>query len=266
MILYADILFIINFSMDFLALFLTSMIMHRKIHKVRILIAAAIGGIYSIFEIVVNINSILSIIITIIISIVICLISFKEKKFKGFAAMYLIFWGVSASIGGLMSLLYTFLNKILYDFIKDFNAVESEIYDGARFFIIASIAIITAIVFSRIFKGREEIKEIEFEVILNSKSYKLKGLCDTGNMLIEPITGKKVILVSQNSEIGKEIEEYPDYKKRYIPYSAVKETGFIKGIVPKNIIINKKEITAVVATVNNEDFGGYEALIPSSLV
>jgi hypothetical protein len=100
------------------------MIMHRKIHKVRMLIAAAIGGIYSIFEIVVNINSILSIIITIIISIVICLISFKEKKFKGFVAMYLIFWGVSASIGGLMSLLYTFLNKVLYCYI--FYLLQSQ--------------------------------------------------------------------------------------------------------------------------------------------
>ena len=265
-ILYADVLFVINFSMDFLALFLTSYLMHRRVHKFRIILASSIGAIYSILEMVLQLNSIISVLLTIITSILLCLVGFKEKKIKHFIGMLLVFWGISATIGGIMSLLYTFLNKVLQEYILDLKIEEAQLYNGARFFIIASISVIAAIIFGKIFSAKSSVIEVDLQVKINNKIYKLRGLCDSGNILTEPITGKRVILVSDKSEIGRVINSFPEHKKRYIPYNTIDGGGLIRGITPQEIHIKDKEVIAIIATVNKEDFNGLEALVPGSMV
>ena len=44
---YADVLFLINFSMDYLCLYITARVLHRKMTLWRILSASALGGIYA---------------------------------------------------------------------------------------------------------------------------------------------------------------------------------------------------------------------------
>ena len=46
--LYADVLFAINFSMDFLAMFICSIILHIKTTRKRIILAAVLGGAFGV--------------------------------------------------------------------------------------------------------------------------------------------------------------------------------------------------------------------------
>ncbi len=264
MVLYADVLFAINFSMDFISLFLTSIVTHRKIHKVRILISACLGGIYGIFDVLVDISPVIQILISVVVSILICLICFKENKISSFLIMLAMFWGISALLGGFMSLLYSTFNKIFYKYISDYS--YSEAYNGARFIIIASIAIIASLGFSKMLTRRSSMRVIEITVETEEEIYVLSGLVDSGNLLTEPLTGKCVILVSENGRLGKEILNSPEYKTRFIPYNGVEKEGIIKGIVPRRIVIDKTEKSAVVASVSKDSFAGYDALVPSSLL
>jgi sigma-E processing peptidase SpoIIGA len=186
--------------MDFISLFLTAMVMHRKIQKGRILISSCLGGVYGIFDIIVDLNPIIQILISITVSFLICIICFREKKISSFLIMFAMFWGVSALLGGFMSLLYSAFNKIFYEYIKDYS--YSEVYNGARFVIIASIAIIASSVFSKMLIKRTSIKATELIVETDSGHYVLSGLVDSGNLLTEPLTGKCVILVSDNGKLG----------------------------------------------------------------
>ena len=104
------------------------------------------------------------------------------------------------------------------------------------------------------------------KVMMKNKSYHLKGLCDSGNVLFEPITGKSVILVSSVSDIGKMIELESDIKKRYIPFCSVDKKGMLRGIVPDKLLINNSEISAIIAPAENKSFNGFDALVPLSLV
>lgn len=264
MVLYADVLFAINFSMDFISLFLTSLVMHRRVGKIRILTAACIGGLYSIFEILVEVLPVIGLIINLSTSVIICLVCFKEKKVSSFLITLAMFWGISALLGGFMSLLYSAFNKLFYKYISEYS--YSEAYNGARFIIIASIAIIASLGFSKMFvkKSKMQVKEVTIET--EEEVYKLTGIVDSGNLLSEPLTGRGVILVSSNSSLGKEITSSPEYKTRFIPYSGVEKEGIIKGIVPKKVIIDNLERRAVIASVDRESFAGYDALIPASLV
>ena len=46
--IYGDVLFVINFCMDFLSLYISGKLMHMKMSRLRLIIAATIGGIYGV--------------------------------------------------------------------------------------------------------------------------------------------------------------------------------------------------------------------------
>ena len=263
MVLYADILFAINFSMDFISMFITLTFMHKKVNKIRLLTASLVGGIYGVIDVVCKFYTIMSVVISITISLLMCVIVYYGKGKGRFLTFYIIFWGVSATLAGFMSIFYTYLNKILSDYIIDYP--YSDVYNGARFFIIASLTMIVAVIFGRVFSKEHEIKSVELTISFNSKLYKMDALCDSGNLLSDPLSGKMVILISDETELGKEIGKIEDIYKRYKPYSTTTGKGMLKGIVPKSIIINEEEISAEVAPVKNT-FAGYAGCIPTSLI
>ena len=267
MILYADVLFAINFSMDFLALFITIKIMHKRLYKLRILISALIGSAYSVIEMITKVKSpMLEIGINIFVALIMCIICFKETKISRFIISYAMFWGVSALMGGFMSLIFSIFNKIFYTYIVNSKLIATNAYNGVRFIVVALISILASFIVTRIYNSKKAIKNVQIEIEFENNSYSLNGLCDSGNLLTEPLSGKSVILVSQSSMLGGEIKNHPDYKKRYIPYTSVNAKGILKGIIPKKIIINDSEVDAIVATSEENDFGGYEALVPISLI
>ena len=56
MTVYADVLFAVNFCMDLLSLYGAGVILDRRKRSVRMLLAAAIGALYGVLEIVLDIQ------------------------------------------------------------------------------------------------------------------------------------------------------------------------------------------------------------------
>ena len=264
MIVYADILFAVNFSMDFISLFITFMLLNRKISKSRILISASIGGLYGVFDLLANINFIVGIIVNLTVSMLMCLIASEEKKLKRFLSLYIIYVGVSLTLAGFMSVFYSFLNRLLSRYILEYT--YSKAYNGARFFIIASLSIILAIIFGRVFSREKKTVHTVLEIKIKSEEFKIEALCDTGNTLTDVLSGKSVILVTKSGKLGRTIENIPDIYKKYIPYKATNTNGILKGIVPDSIIIDGKKSDAIIAPVENKSFAGYEGCVPYLLV
>ena len=267
MILYADVLFAINFSMDFLALFITLRILHKKIYKARILISSLIGATYGVLEMIVNFNGIiLELLLGVFVSFIMCLIALNEYKLKRLAGEILVFWAISALLGGIMSLMFSILNKILTQYLIEENLMSNSEYSRTRFLIIALISILISMLFVRTLKEKSSEKSVLISITIDEENFTASGLCDSGNMLTEPISGKSVILVPSNSPIGRKISTFPDYKKRYIPFATVGSGGILKGIVPNKGIINDTEKDFIIAPVDRSDFSGYDALVPTTLL
>jgi len=264
LVIYADILFAVNFSMDFISLFITGALCGRKIGKKSILISSAIGGLYGVFQVVCTLKLFLSVIINLTVSFLMCFISYYDSKIRRVIPTYIIFMGISAALAGFMSVLYSLLNSILYEYIKDYS--YSGVYNGARFFVISSLAIIISLIFGRVFAEQKNIKSAQIEITLKKEYFRFNALCDSGNLLREPLSGKAVILVSDETRLGKAIVAVPDIYKRYIPYKAMNTGGIIKGVVPDEIKINGSKRDAIVASVNNKSFAGYDGCIPNSIV
>ena len=264
MILYADVMFIVNFSMDFLALFLCGKLLNRKIRKKRILISSAIGAVYGVLQYVLDFGGVIGTLICVFAAYLMCYICYKDKKMKNLTVLSLMFLFVSATLGGLMSLVYGSLNSLLHDIVVE-NGFTGE-YKVARHMIIVIFTIIISILISKAVFKAKSVKEAEMKIVINSKTFILKGLCDSGNNLKEPFSSKSVILLSAKCPAGDEICRIADLKKRIVPYKDVSGEGIIKAAKADKIYINDIEKDAYVATVTNEDFNGYEALIPGALL
>ena len=57
---YVDLLFLIDFSMDFMCFYITSKILHRKISPIRTVLACILGGVYSVTVLFITTGKILS--------------------------------------------------------------------------------------------------------------------------------------------------------------------------------------------------------------
>ncbi|MBQ9744965.1 MAG: sigma-E processing peptidase SpoIIGA [Clostridia bacterium] len=264
MVVYADILFAINFSMDFISMFITQLLLNRKINKRRILLSSALGGLYGVFELLVPVNTVIGIIINLSVSLLMCLIAYYERSVRRLFSMYIVYWGVSLTLATFMSVFYSFLNKILSKYILDYS--YTSVYSGARFFVITSLSIICAVIFGKAFSKEKNITSASLEVKINEKIHLLSALCDTGNMLSDPLSGRPVILVSRDGQLGKEIDNIPDIYKKYIPYRVTNSKGVLKGVIPKVLKIDGKNTDAIIAPVENKGFAGYEGCIPYSLL
>ena len=61
-IIYADVLFIVNFSMDFLALYITSKILHHDCHFLPMTLSAGLGALYGVVSLIMS--GIISVVVT----------------------------------------------------------------------------------------------------------------------------------------------------------------------------------------------------------
>ncbi len=264
MVIYADILFAINFSMDFLSLFICSMILKRKTSRVRIIVASLIGALYGVIDVIFGLNKVFSVILCVIFSFVMCLITFYGVNIKRLIVSSILLLGVGAMLGGTMSLIYSVFNKIFAGVIS--RVEPSEAYSGARFFLIASLTAIVSIIFARFFLKEKDKRSAILRVFYDLYDYKIEALVDSGNNLRDPLSQKQVILVSKNTSLAKKIKLKDDKYKRFIPYKDVSGKGILKGVIPQKIYVNDILVDGVICVAEKDDFSGFGALIPSGLL
>ena len=264
MTLYVDVLFAVNFSMDFFSLFLCSKILKNKLHRLRIVLSATIGGIFGVLCVVLSLNLLLEVILCVIFALLMTIIAFPNKKIKHIAINTIVYWAISSLLGGIMSFLYSFANKFLSKYIAMYE--YENVYTGARFLIIATLSILIASVFGKIFFNKKEQKTAHVKIVFMNKEYELTGLCDSGNLLKDPLSDKDVILVAKDTNIAIKIESLDDIYKRFIPFQDISQKGMLKGVIPQKILIEDKEVSAIVAPAKQDSFGNTDALIPASLL
>ena len=101
-VVYGDVLFIINFSMDFLSLYVTAKFIHLRLRFVPTIAAAAIGAVYGVASVILDGNELISYFISAAVSILMCYIALGKHLLLRHT---LIFYAVSLGLGGCMTAL-----------------------------------------------------------------------------------------------------------------------------------------------------------------
>jgi len=203
--LYVDVLFLINMFMNFYIFAIIKKIMGCTATYLRIFLISALSSMLTTIIIVLPLNSIIIkyIIIHLIINVISTKIALKIKnKLNLLKALCLLY-------------IMTFLFGGIINFIGNSIKIDVEVLLIAGFVIF--ILIRGAINIYSFYK-RSLSKICEVTISLNCRQLKLKGLVDTGNSLVEPITKMPVNIVP--FDVIQELlnEKQINYIKTFLEY------------------------------------------------
>lgn len=193
---YVDLLFLINFSMDYICLYITVKILHQKIRLSRMIVASVLGGAYSVAALFLPISPSVELALDGAVCILMCFISFAQKG-RAITRVLLygfLFVGVSMMLGGCMTAIFNLLSKIDLP-LEDIFADSSSTY---IFAILAAIAGIISLKSGQIISRRSAARKCHLEIAFCGKSFDFQGLCDSGNLVRDPISHKPVIFVDRS--------------------------------------------------------------------
>ncbi len=241
MVIYVDLLIILNFIYDFLILKVVSIVLKRNIKNIRIIISSLIGEL-SIILLVFNFNYIILLISKIMLALIMNIIAFKYKNIKFLLINLSYFYMISIILGGFIYFLH----------IKGVN------------YIVIMILIPLMLILYIIQNNLRHNYNNYYDVIINyNNNHKIKvvGYLDTGNNVVDPISLKPVIIISKN----KYKEKYKNYI--YVNVKVLNNTTLIKCIKPKYIEVNKKVIKDVLIGIIDEDIkiDGVDCLLNNKL-
>lgn len=188
---YADVLFCINFFIDFALLSVSAFILKIRVKGIRLVLSAALGGVYSVLIFLPELSFLSSLGIKLLFSALLCFAAFGFGRITGYLKRLAVFYAVSLGFGGVVFGAYSFLKP---DKIQVRNsAVYIDVKPFYLFLLIAA-AYAAVWVFYRILpKKTEELYMLS--IFVGGKCAEISALYDSGNMLSDPISGTTVILV-----------------------------------------------------------------------
>ena len=262
MTVYADILLLVNFSMDFLTLFFTGRLLHKPKSKWRYTAAALVGGTGGTVRTiaVVNPSPAGTAVSGFVLSAVMVLIAYKpEKSPIRFLRDCFTVWGCGVFLGGMMTWLLSLGEPFAIDTESSGMAFVGLIFIC---FGLSSFAV-------RIVSVHRCRKSSAVTVHACGEVYRFTALCDSGNLASEPISGlpviivKKGILTSAEEELAKENCSLPI---RAVPISGIGGGKLEIGFIPEKITVDGCERKAVLVIADNrEGFAGFDGLLPAAL-
>lgn len=285
-IIYGDTLFIINFSMDFLSLFLTGKILYARMRTVPLVLASSLGGIYAVASLFFTGNSIIAFFIHLAVPIVMCMPVFGLSPGVLLRAS-LLFYAISLFFGGGMTVLFTAINRhVPLPFMASGSQTAVSPIPLWLFIPAAALCALLSYLVGQLYARRRTRQIAQVTLESGERKIKLHCLCDSGNLLCEPMSGKPVIVTthemllsllpismrtlfrSRDPSLLTVIDPQFSRRVRLIPASGVGYTGLLWGFLPDKVTVNGIEKDAYIAIGDSEctDFSGQDGILPSVLL
>ena len=291
-VVYGDVLFLINFCMDLICLYIAGRVASVRISAVSLLIASALGGVYGVVSVFMPGLAVLSAVIGFGVSLLMCFVCFggrcgRRSFVRAVAVMYV----SSILLGGLVTFVYGLLGRVLPELIRAIGEDPGGEKRTLLFIGVAAVCALLTLVGRRLLSFGTRLKRIRVHVTVERRVGSFTALVDSGNLLCDPITGRKVIVagisrmsgvipdeviraVSSGDVTALERLSYRSMKRvRLIPSVSVGSGRLLVGYLPDRIEIEGERgeryaVDAMLAFDGDSaaDFGGCEAIVPSSLV
>ncbi len=279
-VIYADILFLLNFAVNYLLLLATAKISAVYASRLKIAFAALLGAAYALAAVLVAQTLLQSVWFKIGAALLMLLTCFGRER--GLLRISLIFFAVSAAFGGV----------VLAASLAGGGSAEEALTPVSLKVLIISFAIsyaVLTLVFKRL--GRRRGGGVVHTLIeYSGRRTEINALVDTGNSLTDPMSGKSVIvaetsavlrlfdskaaeiLLSDNENASHMIEKLSEYGLmfRLLPFSSVgTKRGMLIAFKPDRIIIDGRDKTGTLVALSPtrlSEGGIYSAIVGSGLL
>ncbi len=285
MVVYGDLLFLINFSMDFLCFYLSCLLLHRKMNTLRCVLASIVGGIYSVSVLFIKIGGVGALLIDLAVLVFMCALAYgvRKNEFWNFLKSVFLYFFVSALLGGMMTALFSLFNSM--DALTGLEGSSEEI-DVWIFVLLTVLGSVLTLRGGKFFRTSFLNKTAILEIKNENGTLELYALVDSGNLVTEPISGKGVAFV--NVEKCKKLigdtlynaiidNSYVDdvslslkYKIRIVPTHSISGGAFLPAVKFPSVILkkgkSKKELDLYIALIASNLLGEYDAIISDETI
>lgn len=281
---YGDILFFVNFCMDFQCLFLTAKLLHRPFSLIRGAFFSTFGALYACVALFLSVSGLWAFLADCGVCFLMCVGTFLQKdgRLRHVFLPFALYFGVSFAVGGVMSGIASLLSHVE----APMGVQESELSSGA-FFLLALIGGALTFFWGRLTQRRAKGKRAELMLSFGEKTLPVTCMVDTANLLRDPVGGRPVVLLDreaaeelfpkallQVAHDQSRLSELPHdaaRRVRLIPASAATGNGLLLAIAPDRAVLDtgkgKIEIDVLVAPVPLvTDGNDYKALLPAELI
>lgn len=251
MIVYVDVLFVVNFFITYLLLLFTKLFVKDNPKIIRMLAGAFVGGAYSLVILADELNFLVTAIGKIAVSALIVFIAFGFKRASHFAKKLGIFYFSNMLLLGVILAIWLIFKP---DGIAIHNDVVYFDIPAQTLLISALAAYLISLAAVKIYNrtiGKNEIYSLT--IIKNNEEVHLYAFADTGNKLKEPFSDYPVIVIDE-SKISFETE-------RIIPFNSVGGEGMLRAFRPDKVIISNgrgtyetDRVYIAVSSVESKDF------------
>lgn len=266
--IYGDVLFLIDFSIDFLVLFATAKILHIKFNAPCTALASCLGGVYSVLSLLIR-HGAVSVACSLAAAVLICLIAFGIGFPKTLGKAALSFFALSALLGGTVTACYSLLDSLLSaDTFQSTNSVSLPVFVAVC---LACFAL--AFVSGKIFAPAVTQKTVRLKICTNNTSIEVCLLVDSGNLLVEPISSLPVAVVKKSllEPILTDEIDTKNVKIRVVPVKTATGNDLLVGFVPDFACIitgreKNKAVNCVVVGCADGSMPTLDGIFPAMLM
>ena len=256
-VVYGDVYLAVNFTMDFLALYLTARAVKLPPRPLRLSLAALLGAGYALASLFLPDGNPLSAFTALAFPFLLILVAFGRRERRELFRSLAFFWVISFVLGGAA----TAVSYLVAKWAKREAVIGGQVEilpAELPFWGLLLLGLVIGAVVSLLLRvGKKLPSTVTVEVgESDADLVSLVGLVDSGNLLTEPLSGASVILVnrSQATFLPSELSFLRDGgtpsltpRLRLIPYSTAAGEGILYGYLPRVLRINGKTRTACVA-------------------
>ena len=278
--LYIDVYFLINFSVDSLAMYFALKLIGNRIQISRLLLSSVLLALASCLYLVLwegKIEGYFVLITTYILSLKICV---KNGGISRWLLLSFSFLFISFLMGGFVFWGYEKLNELSEKLNIDTNYGA----ENRKMLLFASLILMTIMLLKlliMLLERRKMLRSARLCFMLFGVKYDMDALVDTGCFLVEPLSGKLVFLVKRSAMSKDGMPRLDDalagddleWKKRMrlIPYKSLGGSRMLVAYLTENveIITNNQTLrTSLYLALDEEggSYGGYCALLPFSVL
>jgi hypothetical protein len=192
------------------------------------------------------------------------------------------YFGISALMGGGMTAIYHLLGKANLPL----GEVQSDGISAWMFLALATAAALTAAFGGRLFSRQTAVRTCTLHVKLDDAIWEMTGLCDSGNLLCDPISGTPVIVADRQTWLsalpdalrraveseGRQGVPLSDGKRvRIVPMHTAQSSGMAVALLPDEILLTEpsgktRAVHALIAPSGKPLQGEYRAVVPATLL
>lgn len=233
MIVYADVLIVLNLTVDFFLLSAASVILRRKVSALRITAAAFLGGACALYIFIPSVSIFADFIIKLIICVLMSLIAFGYQSFKQFLKSVFAVFTVTCGYAGIMIAVWHIFkphgmlinNSVVYFDISPLVLV------GAT-----AVSYFAFVFLSAIFKrSAATAKMCNITLFAGGSRAELSAIVDTGNSLNDAF-GKSEVIIADRSvaeslfgETDPQKNEFVKPRYRVVPCGTVSGSDMLEG-------------------------------------